>query len=207
MKTRQFMLIASLSFFLPCLLAAQTGGGASGGSDSSSAHGATDAISGTKSKSSFSPKKSSPANAQTSSATESRINATNEKKAGAKSSDTIQNAVKNDEFTLQNGKEYKLGKSINLADSTNKTDDVAVDYQVGTIHDKPAYVTVVVDSKDAPKKADDAEKLFGGRLDGSVHTPEAQTSMSACEGERICVETQKVGEQEVCVKWRCINAK
>jgi hypothetical protein len=208
MKIKRFMLIASLSFFLPLLPAAQTGG-ASGASGSSSSPGTTGAIPGAKSKSSSpalsAPKKSSPASQQANSAMESQTGSLLEKKAGAKASDTIQNAVRNDEFTLQNGKEYKLDKSVNLADTSNKADDVTVDYQVGVIRDKPAYVTVVVDSKDAPQKADDAEKLFGTRLDGSVHTAEAQTSMLACAGERICVETQKIDNQEVCVKWRCVG--
>jgi len=116
----------------------------------------------------------------------------------------IQNAVKSDEFTLQSGKEYKLGTTVNWPDDTRK-DRIAIDYQVGSIDKKPAFVTVMVESKDAPKMAEDAEKLFGGKLSGPVHAEGLQTTMSACTGSRVCVETEKVGDRDVCVRWKCIS--
>jgi len=119
--------------------------------------------------------------------------------------EAIRNAVSTDEFMLQSGKEYKLDKSVDLAEKSKFTDQIAVDYQVGSIDQKPAFVTVLVDSKNAPKEPQDAERLFGAKLGSTVHLTGMQATMSACEGSRICVETEKVDGRDVCVKWRCIS--
>jgi hypothetical protein len=119
--------------------------------------------------------------------------------------EAIRTAVGTDEFVLQSGNEYKLDKSVNLTEKFSVKDHIAVDYQVGSIDQKPAFVTVLVDSKHAPKEPEDAEKLFGAKLDGPVHLTGMQTTMSACVGSRVCVETEKVDGQDVCVKWKCIS--
>jgi hypothetical protein len=119
--------------------------------------------------------------------------------------EAIRTAVSTDEFMLQSDKEYKLDKSVNLMEKFPGKNQIAVDYQVGSIDQKPAFVTVLVNSKDAPKGPEDAEKLFGAKLDGPVHLTGMESTMSACEGSRVCVETEKVGGQEVCVKWKCIS--
>jgi hypothetical protein len=117
---------------------------------------------------------------------------------------TIQNAVKKEEFTLRNGTEYKLDKTINLENAASDH-PIAVDYQVGSIDQKPAFVTILVNGKEAPTKPEDAEKLFGAKLGGTVHAQGAQSTMSACEGSRICIETQVINAKEVCVRWKCIS--
>lgn len=126
-------------------------------------------------------------------------------KSNKEMGEAIRTAVSTDEFMLQNGNEYKLDKSVNLAEKMSVKDRIAVDYQVGSIDQKPAFVTVLVDSKQAPKEPGDAEKLFGAKLDGPVHLTGMETTMSACAGSRVCVETEKVGGQDVCVKWKCIS--
>ncbi|PYP90917.1 MAG: hypothetical protein DMG65_09815 [Candidatus Angelobacter sp. Gp1-AA117] len=198
MKSTLPSVLAVLLFF-PACLPAQTGAGtasAAGGQKSGKHAGtATDGLKGklpiegeVKTQKAASAKKHSSTESETPKGTEQ----------------AVQNAVRNDEFTLQNGNEYKLDKTINL-ENTASDHPISVAYQVGNIDQKPAFVTVLVDPKKAPAKPGDAERLFGGKLDGIVHTADAQSTMLACEESRVCVETQKIDGKDVCVCWKCIS--
>ncbi|MBZ5567419.1 MAG: hypothetical protein LAN64_06150 [Acidobacteriia bacterium] len=110
----------------------------------------------------------------------------------------VTEALKKDRFVLSgDGADYKLEKPIK---TTFADKGFAVDYQVGTINKKPAYVTVIGDQDTLPKSSD-LDAAFGDIK--SAKTPTGPALFQDCAGERVCVETRIIEGKPVCVKWKC----
>ena len=202
MKSTLFLVFAVSLFFPEFGLVAQTG---TGTSTASGAHGkskgaatATDGLKSTLSTKATKKDKKKDADSDFEMIMRPDV------KPAKGTEEAVQNAVRNNGFTLQNGKEYKLDKAISL-ENTTSNQPVSIEYQVGNIDQKPAFVTVLVDSKEAPTKPEDAEKIFGAKLSGPVQVAGTQSTLSACGESRVCVETGTVNQKEVCVRWKCIS--
>lgn len=120
-------------------------------------------------------------------------------------------AIKNYSFKLQTGGgykgEYKLESTIDAA-STSANDNLKLDYQVGTIDGKPAFVSVIVDRSKAPKGNEltgselrKAEATIGVNPSVTVRVDHLEKVMlQGCTDGKRCVKTDKDGN---CIKWVC----
>jgi hypothetical protein len=112
----------------------------------------------------------------------------------------VTNAVKNDHFELEKG-EYKLQHTINMGSSAAKNDNIKVDYQIGTIDNKPATISAYVDKDKAPKDAKEADAIFGISTREPLHVNGAeQQVLQKCTNGKRCVKTDSSGR---CIKWIC----
>ncbi len=145
------------------------------------------------------------ASAQNQSTSTSPTAQTAEKKSGLQmqnqaSNAAVMNAVKNDHFELEKG-EYKLQHAINMQSSTAKSDNIKVDYQIGTIDNKPATISAYVDKDKSPKDAKEADAIFGVPTGESVRiNGSEQQVLQKCTDGKKCVKTDSSGR---CIKWVC----
>jgi len=125
---------------------------------------------------------------------------------------TFADAIKDSRFTLQkaegNKDEYKLERTIDAV-STSTSDNLKIDYQVGTIDDKPAFVSLIVDRNKAPKgdvlKGNELRKVeetlgVTARVTVQVGHAEQRVVLQGCNDGKRCVKTDKDGN---CIKWVC----
>jgi|SRR5437867_185551 len=127
------------------------------------------------------------------------------KNTSALNSAAVADALKKEEFTITSGNDaYKLDKPIDLTGDQSGGKSVSVDYQVGTIDDKPALATVVVDPKAASKSPADVESLLRDvPKEQSAQTPSFTGTMQKCSDGEVCVRTKMIDGKPVCVEWRC----
>jgi len=110
-------------------------------------------------------------------------------------------APKNSFVLSHDGSKYHLEKPI-TPDNANSKTAIHIEGQVGTLNDKPAFGTIIIDPKQAPKTAAEAGDLL--REYGSMQTPGSQqAAFQACSGTLVCVETRKDSGSDVCIKWEC----
>jgi len=110
-------------------------------------------------------------------------------------------APKNSFVLSHDGSKYHLEKPI-TPDNANPKGAIHIEGQVGTLNDKPAFGTIIIDPKQAPKTAAEADDLL--REYGSMQTPGSQqAALQACSGTLVCVETRKDSGFDVCIKWEC----
>ena len=109
--------------------------------------------------------------------------------------------VKNSFMLSHDGSKYHLEKPI-TPDNANPKGAIHIEGQVGTLNDKPAFGTIIIDPKQAPKTGAEADNLL--REYGSMQTPGSQqAALQACSGTLVCVETRKDSGSDVCIKWEC----
>jgi hypothetical protein len=108
---------------------------------------------------------------------------------------------KNSFVLSQDGSRYHLEQPI-TPDNANSKTAVHIEGQVGTLNDKPAFGTIIIDPKQAPTTAAEADDLL--HKYGSMQTPGSQqAALQACRGTLVCVETRKDSGSDVCIKWEC----
>lgn len=104
-------------------------------------------------------------------------------------------AVANGLF-VEKSDEFKLGQTVTAG--TVAGDTRMVDFQIGTLNGKPAFVSVAV-----PKSAHDSVETAIKKAIPSIKSQNPLLQMCAANTEQVCVETQ----DGTCVKWTCVPKK
>lgn len=138
-------------------------------------------------------------------------NACSTRPSTSNASSALSCALRNDKFLLNKRKDtYKLETPISLEGEDKSSPSVALDYQIGTIDQKPAFATVLLPVDEVPKVREHISTLFqdndsqqkSGKV-AQVQTEKGSTVLQKCPGEEICVRTQVINHKEVCVETRC----
>ena len=103
-------------------------------------------------------------------------------------------------FVEQNG-EFKLNRTVTW--DPKATDVAPVDFQVGTIQGKPAFVSVVV-PKSGTEKAEDEIWAAIPKVNASPSPGTPIIQMCPVDSERVCVQTRGDGS---CARYQCVPKK
>jgi hypothetical protein len=118
----------------------------------------------------------------------------------------INTALHSEQFALSKNKDsYRLNKPVDLTGGQHDEATVSIDYQIGSIDEKPAFATVIQPLDTVSKSPGDVDKFFRvlpNTLTVSTSNS-SQTVLQKCSDGQVCVKTKLVDGKEVCVEWRC----
>ena len=144
--------------------------------------------------------------AQTQSSSSSSKSQTAEKRdRKAEKHESKTDAINSGRFELsQDGGEYKLEHDIQLSPASSEKPKLKVEYQIGTIDEKPVNIGLVVDRDKVPRadKSKKANEMFDVKTDKPVRIsgPEQESLIQRCKDGKTCVRTDQEGR---CIKWVC----